>query len=85
MIDQTGCQIFIRKLDLWIRREKRNITYFVEVFDTASQALLPPSWAVAALMRGQLSEKQLTEAQKAVVHESHSKQTSGTRGGLVLL
>lgn len=42
-----------------MRREQRNVTYFVRVFDTASQALLPPSWDVAAFMRGQLSEKQL--------------------------
>lgn len=57
MIDSTGCQIFSKK-DLRMRKQ-RNITYFVQVFDTASQALLPPSWDAAALMRGHLSEKQL--------------------------
>lgn len=71
---------YLSKKHLWMRREKKNITYFVQVFDTACQALLPPSWDVAALMRGQLSEKQLDWAQKAMVNESLSKQTSGPRG-----
>lgn len=70
-----------------MRREQSNVHYFVQVFDTASQALLPPSWDVAALMRGQLSEKHWMRLRRQWVmrHTLSRHQEQGGSGSSVRL